>query len=225
MAIKNFDGGYDLKASIVLYNEPKDSMVIATAFYEDKKAFYYNQKIIGMLAKGQVIYKDEIYEFEPYTSFGLLDWGRGVWPYKTTWYWSAGQGLINNKVFGFNLGYGFGDTSAATENMLFYDGLSSKLEGILFIIPKIKYNEFDYMRPWIILSSDKRFQAKFTPLFQRSAFASALVISTDQHQVFGRFNGRAVLDDGTNIELKDFFGFAERVENKWLIKRTLILKQ
>lgn len=27
--------------------------------------------------------------------------------------------------------------------------------------------------------------------------------------------GKVVLDAGTEIELKDFFGFAERVENKW----------
>ena len=30
-----------------------------------------------------------------------------------------------------------------------------------------------------------------------------------------RFTGRAVLDDGTIVEVKDFPGFAEKVENKW----------
>ena len=35
------------------------------------------------------------------------------------------------------------------------------------------------------------------------------------HQVFGRFNGTAVLDDGTVIEVKDMIGFAEKVHNKW----------
>lgn len=41
------------------------------------------------------------------------------------------------------------------------------------------------------------------------------VISSDQHQVFGTFDGTAICDDGTVIELKQFLGFAERVENRW----------
>ena len=40
-------------------------------------------------------------------------------------------------------------------------------------------------------------------------------IVSHQHQVFGLFSGKAVLDDGRVIEVKDFPGFAEKVENKW----------
>ena len=215
MEMKNFEGGYDLKVSIILSNEPKDSMVIATPFTEDRKAFYYNQKIIGMRASGNVCYKDKIYEFTPDNSLALLDWGRGVWPYKTKWYWSAGQGMVNGKIFGFNLGYGFGDTSAATENMLFYDGIAHKLENVIFKISKNEDNEFDYMKPWIFTSSDQRFEMNFTPIMDCSSYFSAILVSTDTHQVFGKFTGRAVLDDGTVIELRDFLGFAERAKNKW----------
>ena len=52
-------------------------------------------------------------------------------------------------------------------------------------------------------------------VLDRSARTSALVIETDQHQVFGRMNGRAVLDDGTNIEVKDMMCFAEYVHNRY----------
>ena len=40
-----FDGGKGLRANVKLTDEPQDSMVIATPWAEDKKAFYYNQKI------------------------------------------------------------------------------------------------------------------------------------------------------------------------------------
>ncbi len=215
MEMKNFCDGTDLIISIVLSKEPKDSMVIATPFKEDKKAFYYNQKIIGMKASGKVSYKGKIYDFSPDNSLGLLDWGRGVWTYENTWYWSAGQGIVNGKVFGFNLGYGFGDTSAATENMLFYDGIGHKLERVLFNIPKNKNNGFDYLKPWTFTSSDHRFEMNFIPIIVRNANISAVVISSDQHQIFGKFTGKAVLDDGTSIEVKDFLAFAERVRNRW----------
>jgi hypothetical protein len=41
------------------------------------------------------------------------------------------------------------------------------------------------------------------------------IIKSDQHQVFGRFTGKAVLDSGETIALRDFMGFAEKVENRW----------
>ena len=41
------------------------------------------------------------------------------------------------------------------------------------------------------------------------------LIISDQHEVFGGFTGCAILDDGTEIRVKDFPGFAEKVENKW----------
>jgi hypothetical protein len=52
-------------------------MVITTPFKEDKKAFFYNQKIIGMNASGTVNYKNQTNSFSPDNFLGLLDWGRG----------------------------------------------------------------------------------------------------------------------------------------------------
>ncbi len=215
LVMKNFDGGSDIKVSMDLFDQPKDTMVIATPFQESPTEFYYNQKIIGMRALGVVNFAGKEYKFTPDRSFGLLDWGRGAWPHKVTWYWSATQGMVEGKTFGFNLGYGFGDTSCATENMLFYDGIASKLTDVDFIIPKNKNNEYEYMKPWIITSSDKRIEMEFMPIFDRNVNLSALILSTEQHQVFGKFTGKAVLDRGMVLEVKDYMGFAERVENKW----------
>ena len=53
------------------------------------------------------------------------------------------------------------------------------------------------------------------PVLDRKSCTDAKIIKSDQHQVFGRFTGRAVLDDGTPVDVKDFPGFAEKVENKW----------
>ena len=104
-----------------------DSMVIATPF--PKKAhFYYNEKKNCMVAKGYYTFKDQRIEFSEDDTRAILDWGRGVWTYKNTWYWSGLSGISDGKEVGFNLGYGFGDTSAASENMLFYDKKAYKLE-------------------------------------------------------------------------------------------------
>ena len=52
--LKNFKKGKDITIHFELTEEPKDSMVIVTPFKEDKKAFYYNQKIVGFKADGYV---------------------------------------------------------------------------------------------------------------------------------------------------------------------------
>ena len=163
-----------------------------------------------MPASGSMIYDGKEYIFDKTKDFGTLDWGRGVWTYDNRWYWSSGNGIVNGKTFGFNIGYGFGDTSAATENILFYDGKAHKLDDVTFYIL-----EDGYMKPWKICSSDGRFEMDFRPVLDRAARTSALVIETDQHQVFGKMSGKAVLDDGTVIELRDFMCFAEDVHNRY----------
>jgi hypothetical protein len=124
LEMKKFDKEKNLKLEFTLTEEPQDSMVIATPFKENKKAFYYNQKIVGMKAEGYVLYGNEKIEFSKENTLGLLDWGRGVWTYKNTWYWGAGHGYVDNKLVGFNIGYGFGDTSNASENMIFINGIA-----------------------------------------------------------------------------------------------------
>lgn len=207
---KNFYREKPFHCEIILTQPPMDTMVIATPWAGKKNAFYYNQKINCMRAEGFMTYNDVTYEFHPETDYGTLDWGRGVWTYDNRWYWGSGNGTVGGKPFGFNIGYGFGDTKAATENMLFYDGVCHKLDDIEFHIPKD-----DYMKPWQFTSSDGRFEMEFTPVLDRAAKISALVIASDQHQVFGKMSGRAILDDGRFIELKDFMCFAEDVHNRY----------
>ena len=210
----NFYEGKPIKGKIELLDPHGDSMVIATPFAGHPKHFYYNQKINCMPAKGIVEYDGEEYIFDPETSFGVLDWGRGVWTYKNTWYWGSASGLVDGVPFGFHIGYGFGDTSAATENMLFYNNKAHKLEDVVFHIPMGKKEE-DFMAPWTFTSSDGRFEMDFTPILDRHADTNVGIIRSNQHQVFGKFNGKAVLDDGTVLEVKDLMGFAEKVMNKW----------
>lgn len=207
----DFANGVPLKACITLTpNETDDSMTIATPFERAPKAFYYNQKINNQPAAGTVVFGEAVHLYGAETAMGVLDWGRGVWTYDNTWYWGSASGRLDGKPFGFNIGYGFGDTSAATENALFFDGRVHKLDAVEFHIP-----EESYLTPWRFSSSDHRFEMDFVPILDRASCTDVLVIKSDQHQVFGRFTGTAVLDDGTRLVVKDFFGFAEKVVNRW----------
>lgn len=211
---KDFFNGKPFKADIHLEEPYMDTMVIATPWRENKKAFYYNQKINCMRASGYAEFDGKRYEFNPSRNFGTLDWGRGVWTYDNTWYWSSGNGIVNGKPFGFNLGCGFGNTIAASENVIFYDGKAHKFDDIIFGIPE-NFGFKDYMSPWEFTSSDGRFEAVFKPILDRAAKIDVKLIVTDQHQVFGKMSGRAILDDGTELNFKDILCFAEDVHNKY----------
>ena len=209
----NFRGKDAIEGIVRLTDEPRESIVIATPF-DKPKHFYYNQKINCLRAEGWIELGDRRFELTPDRFFAVLDWGRGVWTYHNTWYWGSASGLLDGVPFGWNIGYGFGNTAAASENALFYDGALHKLSQVTFEIPQ-KDGKFDYLAPWKFTSDDNRFYMDFTPVLDRSACMNAGVLKSDQHQVFGRFTGRVTLDDGTVLPVRDFFGFAERVENKW----------
>lgn len=208
---ENFRNNLNLVADITLAIPKTESMVIVVPFDEDPTMFYYNQKINCLHPEGILKFGDKEYYFSSEDSFSVLDWGRGVWPAKSTWYWGSGSGRVNGVDFGFNIGYGFGNTSKASENLLIYDGKAHKLDQVEFHIP-----ENSYTNPWTFSSSDGRFEMDFIPVLDRHSNTPRGKYQSNQHQVFGKFSGKAVLDDGTVLELSDFMGFAEKVVNSTL---------
>lgn len=207
-----FDEKKTFRCDLYLSETNRDSMVIATPFNKPKH-FYYNQKINLLSASGYVKIGEDIYDFNK-DSFGVLDWGRGVWTYKNTWYWASLSASQRNKRIGFNLGYGFGDTSEATENMLFVDDKSIKLDKVHFDIPIDEKGRDDFLKPWKFRSNDGSINLNFHPIVNRSAKMNLLFLSSNQNQVFGRYEGYITIDN-RRIYIDNLVGFAEKVTNKW----------
>lgn len=206
-----FSDGKGLSCDITLNQDPAaDSMVIATSWKENRRAFYYNRKVNCMPASGTVTIGGTRHDFSPTDSFGGLDWGRGYWTYKNRWYWGSASGLLDGIPFGWNIGYGFSDRTPASENMVFYDGRAHKLDEVTFHI-----DPGSYLVPWRFTSNDGRFEMDFEPAIDRHSETNMAVIKSIQHQVFGYFTGRVVLDDGRKLAVNRFLGFAENVLNQW----------
>ncbi len=138
-----------------------------------------------------------------------------VWTYDNIWRWGTCSTRLNGVPFGFNLGYGFSDRSSATENVIFYDGRAHKLQEVVFMIGQDDKGNFNYMDPWTISSSDGRFEGIFEPILDRKAKIDMKVIASDQHQVFGHLTGTAVLDDGTELKMRDVIAAIEVVHNRY----------
>lgn len=209
----NFDKkGNSFRCDVILTPTIDDTLVIATPFKKPHR-FYYNQKINLLSAGGYAKIGDKYIDLNGST-YGVLDWGRGVWEYSSTWYWSSLSAEMDGVKIGFNFGYGFGDTKAASENIIYYGDSSYKVREVRMDIPLKKNGSFDYLGKWKFRSPTGEVDLEFTPILDRKAISSALIIESKQHQVFGLFNGKLLLD-GKMVIVKDLLGFAERVHNRW----------
>jgi len=205
-----FDQGKGIRAEFSLHCPPThESMTIVIPI--GQKRFYYNRKINCLPAEGFIQYGAEREELRPNESLGSLDWGRGVWEYQSFWNWASTSGFLpDGRTIGLNLGCGFGDLSAATENCLILQGRIHKLDQV-----KFTYDAHDYMRPWQFTDSEGRLDLDFVPFKDRTARTNLAIITSEVHQMFGRYTGRVVADNGETLQLNGLIGFAEEHHAKW----------
>jgi hypothetical protein len=202
--------GKGLAAALRLrLQEDHESMVIVIPIAE--RRFYYNRKINCIPANGWVDLGEKRYLLKPQDCLGNLDWGRGVWEYRSHWVWASASGFLpGHRTAGLNLGYGFGDTSAATENAFILDGHIHKLGCVDF-----NYSKVDYMKSWSMTSLDGRLQLEFKPILERVAKTNLLLIYSNVHQIFGHYFGSFTTSDGERVELDGLVGFAEEHHARW----------
>jgi hypothetical protein len=210
VAWKNFEDGKDLLAEFKL-SHPAGHESMNLVIPIEKRRFYFNRKINCLPASGWVEYLGQRQELTPDTALGNLDWGRGVWAYDSFWVWASASGFTTEMDrIGLNLGYGFGDTSAATENAFILNGKIHKLGKVEF-----QYDSKNFMNPWTMTSDDDRLQLTFTPFLDRPAKTDVKLLYSEVHQMFGKYSGKLVTDEGNIIEIKDLIGFAEEHHARW----------
>ena len=202
--------GCDLSAEVTLrLPREHESMTVVIPIAGNR--FYYNRKVNCMPAEGWIKRGDEQIEIHPANSLGNLDWGRGVWEYNSFWVWASASGFLpDGRTVGLNMGYGFGDTSAATENALVLNGRIHKLAQVDF-----QYDSSNFKRPWKMTAPDGRLALEFVPFVERVAKTDLQVLSSEVHQMFGRYHGTVQADDSEVIRLDGLVGFAEEHHAKW----------
>lgn len=202
--------------------ENHENITIVTPFKKNGEylptRFFMTMKQNCMPACGYFKVGDEKIEFSKDDTFCVLDWGRGVWPYKSVWYWGNGATYLKDEdgkkhIFGFEITWGIGNEDNATETCLFYDGKAHKIGSVdVEVFPKPD----KYMDKWHFISEDGRFDMTMTPVYDHHADTNVLDIARmHSHQVHGLWNGTVTLDDGKVLKINDMYAFCEYVENKW----------
>jgi hypothetical protein len=207
-----FHGGRGIRADLILHC-PTDHELMNIVIPIGARRFYHNTKINCLPAEGSIQSGEVCEEVRPDTCLGSLDWGRGVWEYRSYWNWASASGFLpqpDGRTIGLNLGCGFGDLSRATENCVILNGRIHKLGSVQF-----DYHSGEYMRPWRFIDDQGRLDLVFTPFKDRTARTNLGIIFSEVHQMFGRYNGRVILDDGKPLEIRELVGFAEEHHARW----------
>jgi hypothetical protein len=203
--------GKDLTADLTLRLAPHHESMTIVIPMNNVRRFYYNRKINCLPAEGRVTWGADRFDFKPADTLGNLDWGRGIWDYRSFWVWASASGFLpDDRTVGLNLGFGFGDTSQATENALILNGRLHKLAQVDF-----QYSSQNFKQPWKMSSPDGRLDLEFTPFIERVAKTNMLLITSEVHQMFGRYRGIVTADNGEVIHLDGLIGWAEEHHAHW----------
>lgn len=139
---------------------------------------------------------------------GVLDYGRGYWPYNNMWYWGNNSFVLDGKRIGWNLGYGFG-ICKDTENIIYYDNKSYKIDDI---VSTIDIN--NPLKGYTIDSNDGMIHLELEPIYDNYSQTKLLWINKWCHQVYHKTSGYIIIAD-KRIEFFNIISFFEFEENHW----------
>jgi hypothetical protein len=145
-------------------------------------------------------------------AWGVLDVGRGRWPFSIHWNWGGGAGTATTgEVVGIQVGAKWTEGTGFTENAVTVDGRLHKVGREL----EWTYDWDRPMAPWRVVDPGGAIDLTLTPRLDRHSRTNALVLRTEVHQVFGTWAGTVRGEDGRELHLEGVQGFAEEARNRW----------
>lgn len=204
-------GGHPMSCEFTVRPAPDhESLNVVIPWSE--KHFQFTSKQECLPAHGRLSIGERDILFEEEATFGCLDFGRGVWPYRCVWNWGAASGVEAGRTIGLNFGGQWTDGTGHTENGIVVDGRLHKIsEDVRF-----DYDRSDYMSPWRVATIDSdRVDLSFTPFFERVAASNLGLIQSEVHQMIGYYSGPVQLSDGSSVTVERLLGWAEDHHARW----------
>lgn len=174
------------------------------------RLFQYTSKHQARPAHGRLVVGGEERRIDD--AWGVLDVGRGRWPYRTNWNWGGGAGRsAAGAVVGLQLGAKWTEGTGFTENGVIVDGRLTKIGAEL---------TWDYawdqpLAPWRVRHPDGSLDLELVPTYDHHTKVTAVVMGMEVHQVFGRWRGHVTTEDGARHDIADLQGFAEESRSRW----------
>ncbi|MFO0614852.1 MAG: DUF2804 domain-containing protein [Polyangiaceae bacterium] len=176
-----------------------DTLGVATAWPGTGGARYaYSSKQTGLPARGRTRVEGRAAPIAD-GARACLDWGRGVWPSRTSWNWASASGEVDGHAVGLNLGARW--THDVTENAVLVDGRMEKIHGDV----RFEWDRAEPRRAWRLRGrgvdlalEPEVIEGARVPLVGRLCIA------------FGVFRGEA-----QGVSFDGVFGWAEELSVRW----------
>jgi hypothetical protein len=193
----------------VLVTQPPGHESLNVVIPWSDRRFQFTSKHQARPARGSLTVGDEVHDLDG--GWGVLDVGRGRWPYRTRWNWGGGAGAATDgRTVGLQLGGKWTDGTGFTENGILVDGRLVKIGADL----TWAYDWDRPLDPWRVTSPDGAVDLLLEPFHDRHERTNAVVLSTEVHQVFGHWRGTVPDDAGGAVEVDGLLGFAEESRSR-----------
>ncbi|MDV6379336.1 DUF2804 domain-containing protein [Sporosarcina sp. GW1-11] len=209
VTIPNFDNEI-LHADLhIIHPEKDDSLNVVVP--KSRDSFHFTSKHTILPTGGFVKVGDRRYDFNPYYSFAVYDYSRGVWSNMANWEWATASQRTGGKRVGLNLGGSWTDGTGITENAVFVEGTMYKFhEDVVF-----ERDKDLLMNPWRIhtkFSDD--ISLLFKPFFQNQTLEQYFTRKMSVSQIVGYYHGKIRLPNGQILPIRQMLGSI--LERKYL---------
>lgn len=201
-----------LSADIAV-ERPRDHETLGVVVPWSDERFQYTSKHNTLPARGEVKAFGREHPFGPDNqAFACLDFGRGIWPFATTWNWASASGRAGGHRLGLQLGGQWTDGTGSNENALCVDGRLFKIhDDIVF-----GYDRARFSAPWTLKTTSSRgVELVFRPFFERASRVELGLARSEVHQMFGHFEGTVSPEEGVSIPVRGLMGWAEEHRARW----------
>ena len=172
------------------------------------RLFQYTLKDVARPVSGTITVDGRDYPVAE-GSWAVLDRGRGRWPYRMTWNWAAGSGMVDGRRIGLQLGGKWTDGTGSTENAVFVDGVQHYIDEEL----TWQYALDDEHSPWRIVGD--HVDVTLTPWHRRVERTNAVVVASTIYQALGTWSGWMLDSAGARVSVDGLTGWAEQAQNRW----------
>lgn len=203
-------GGSKTEADFIIHKPAgHETLNVVIPWAEDM--FQFTSKQNTLPVEGQLRIGNKKYEMNPQECHAVLDFGRGIWPYKTYWNWGVVTGVVDGIPVGVNMGAKWTTGTLANENGICYNGKLYKIMEDL----EWTYDISKPYEPWRVRStfSDVLY-LELKPIYVDIQSLNLGLLATHGVVAFGKWSGR--LKVGSKIvEVNDLMGWGEELRWRW----------
>ncbi len=180
----------------------------------DKTGWAYGMKSLNNKCEVSIKYKGN--KIKTKNCIALVDYGRGLFNYKTKWKWSTGTGRTKeNLIISFN----YGD-DPGIKNSVDFVKIQGKTTGLLPV--KVEYNRKDLMKEFKFKTHENfkdipegQAEFTFTPNYLHKMSSNKIILSYDMKYIYGTLDGFVVDAEGKTHEFIGMKGLFEIINVKW----------